>query len=768
MRLLSVLAVMMMTVSFASADKLPGPDVPNGLGVNIHFTGEPVKDLDMIQSANFQFIRMDFHWAAIEHIKGQYDFAQYDQLLDGLQKRNIRPIFILDYSNELYEKDRSVRTPEGREAFAKFAATAAKRYAGRGVVWELWNEPNIGFWVPQPSLDDYMAFAKAVLPAIKKADPGAVRVAPAASTIDMSFLEGCFKQGMLKMVEGVSVHPYRQQIPETVEAEYRKLRTLIARYSPDKPDMPIISGEWGYSTAWFGMNYELQGYYLPRQFLINLSLGIPISIWYDWHDDGPDPKEPEHHFGTVTLDYQPKPSYIAMQNLTKALSGMRFVKRMKSNDKDYLLLFSNGKQHTIAAWTTGSEHSIEPIPGQKFTLTNAPKYLPVPSNAKSLIANAAWRVDVKSTAAMAGVAETHKSAPSFTVFISNPFANTASIKLNAIPSEGINGAFTGPAQFKLKPGESKSVKWQGKITRLDKDSYPVTVTARTGNYASSQTVEFNTINTIKVGLAMLPNRESAVVIPKPSAGSFSGDLIVNAGPDKVVQFRAALSSDMQKISIKTKAGQPVKPVIMDDKLLIPLNINTSVLSEILPVYRAVLRNGSTVIADSGDARLLPLVVNTEKITVYNDGDAKVPATFKIEDTTANHPDFGSIDDIHFSFDYGKGWKFMAIKPKQPIKIGGKPKSIGVWVNGDASGTLLRMRFFEVNGRVYQSDFGTVKFKGWKYLTAPLNDPNVGHWGGTNTSDKIAYPINIDTLMIVDGNQEPLKGELDFAGFHLVY
>ncbi|HUU69511.1 MAG TPA: cellulase family glycosylhydrolase, partial [Planctomycetota bacterium] len=147
--------------------------------MNIHFTGAPAKDLDMIQAAGFRFIRMDFTWQGIEKEKGKYAFEPYDQLTDGLEKRGIRALYILDYSNPLYEKERSVQTDEGRAAFARFAATAAERYKGRGIVWELWNEPNIFFWQPQPSTDAYMALAKAAFPAMRAADPNAFLVAPA-------------------------------------------------------------------------------------------------------------------------------------------------------------------------------------------------------------------------------------------------------------------------------------------------------------------------------------------------------------------------------------------------------------------------------------------------------------------------------------------------------------------------------------------------------------------------------------------------------------
>jgi len=374
--LLLLALVLSLPLAVATAS-LPSPTVPDGLGVNIHFTGEPARDLDLIQAAGWRFVRMDFVWSEVEKQKGLYDFAAYDQLTEGLAKRGIRALYILDYSNQLYETGRSVRTDEGRQAFARFAAAAAARYRGRGVIWELWNEPNISFWDPQPSLDDYMALAKAVFPAVRMADPEACCVAPATAGIPLDFLEGCFQQGLLDLVDAITVHPYRRDPPETVAAEYDKLRTLVRRCRPDRPDLPILSGEWGYSAAWEGFDERRQGDLLARQLLTNLSLGIPLSIWYDWHDDGPDPDEPEHHFGTVALDYRPKPAYREMQRLARALGGMRCARRLPSAPDDYLLLFTDGRRNTIAAWTTADPHEVELTPAWKVSLTGSPRYLRV-------------------------------------------------------------------------------------------------------------------------------------------------------------------------------------------------------------------------------------------------------------------------------------------------------------------------------------------------------------------------------------------------------
>lgn len=338
------------------------PELGQGLGVNIHFTGAPARDLDLIAAAGFGWVRMDFSWAAVERRAGEYEFGPYDALVEGLAARGLRAIFILDYSNPLHERDRSVRTEDGRRAFARFAGEAARRYRGRGLRWELWNEPNLEqFWKPQPSADDYAALVRAAAPAIRAADPDAVVVAPASSGFPWEFLERIFELGVLADLDEVSVHPYRSQPPETVVADYRRLRALIARrLPPGKATPALLSGEWGYSNTHWGTTIapERQGAYLARQFLTNIAEGIALSIWYDWANDGPDPKETEHNFGTVTLDRRPKPAYEAARALTETLGASRFRRRL-AEGPEHLLVFreeATGRS-VIAAWSERDEES---------------------------------------------------------------------------------------------------------------------------------------------------------------------------------------------------------------------------------------------------------------------------------------------------------------------------------------------------------------------------------------------------------------------------
>ena len=357
------------------AGSLSGPAISDGFGVNIHFTGLP-HDLHMISEAGFKFIRMDLAWSRIEQTKGIYDFkgSGYDSLTLGCKELGIRVLYILDYSNELYESDRSVRTEAGRKAFGDFTEAAAKRYTGKGILWEVWNEANIKqFWTPQPSVDDYCKLVEVTASRIRNADPNSQVVAGATSGIPFEWLEGCFKNGLLNWIDLLSVHPYRSQPPETVIQDYAKLRRLIASYAPAGKQIPVISGEWGYSNInWdkSALTEQQQADYLVRMFLLNSYQNIPVSIWYDWKNDGTDPNEREHQFGTVKHDLNPKAAYLAAKVLSSTLKGYSIKQKFDLGDpNDFAFKLTNGNREAVAFWTMGPRHNVTlPLDPTEVTL----------------------------------------------------------------------------------------------------------------------------------------------------------------------------------------------------------------------------------------------------------------------------------------------------------------------------------------------------------------------------------------------------------------
>jgi hypothetical protein len=249
---------------------------------------------------------------------------------------------------------------------------AARHFRNRGVLWEMYNEPPAD---PKP----YIKLALEVGKALHEAESGELYIGPAASSLHDSaalvILEECFKAGLLEYWSGVSVHPYRGTDPETVTPDYNHLREMIDQYAPKGKVIPILSGEWGYPS-----DETTQGKLLPRQWLMNLANHVPLSIWYDWHNDGPDPANRENNFGTVyypyfggrTPVYDPKPAYLAAQTLTRVLSGYRFQKRLPvGGSDDYVMQFAKGDGVRLVAWTTAtSPHTVAiPVPPGRYTAT---------------------------------------------------------------------------------------------------------------------------------------------------------------------------------------------------------------------------------------------------------------------------------------------------------------------------------------------------------------------------------------------------------------
>jgi hypothetical protein len=364
---------------FLSA-QIPSPIIPDCVGVNIHFITGHTLDLDLITNAGFKFVRMDFTWEGTEAKAGVYNWAPYDELTANLDQRGLSAIYILDYANALYEPmveshhpvgDKmpeqhlaSPRHPESVAAFGRWAAAAATHFHGRHILWELYNEPNGGFWRPKPDVAEYTTMALAAAKAIRGAQPSATIIGPALATFDWKFIEYFLKSGVLEYIDGVSVHPYRSgsKPPETAAANYKKLRGMIDQNAPEsrRGKIPILSGEWGYPSDTKGVSLETQAAYAVRQQLSNLLNGIPLSIWYDLNNDGPNPADPEHNFGLMTSDLQPKPAYTALKTMMTELNGYRLEQRMDvATTNDFALVFVNNTDaRKVAVWTLAAPRTI--------------------------------------------------------------------------------------------------------------------------------------------------------------------------------------------------------------------------------------------------------------------------------------------------------------------------------------------------------------------------------------------------------------------------
>ncbi|MCX6901559.1 MAG: cellulase family glycosylhydrolase [Verrucomicrobia bacterium] len=775
--------------SLLLAAELPVSVLPAGVGVNIHFTKGREADLDLIAAAGFKFIRMDFGWAGIERKKGECDWLAYDELTANLEKRGLRAIYILDYSNPLYEETIAItdkRTklerkdiaspqhPESVAAFARWAGAAAKHFRGRHVIWEIWNEPNISFWKPKPDVAQYIALTLATCRAVRAADPQATIVAPASSEFPWTFFESLFASGVLKYLDAVSVHPYRSYShpPETAAADYLRLRGLIAKYAPaGKRNLPVVSGEWGYATHDKGVSLDTQAAFMVRQQLANLLNDVPLSIWYDWKNDGTDAAYSEHNFGIVDNRLKPKPGYVAAQTMTRELAGYRVARRLSPagapNDDNFILLCENAAgDHKLAVWTLGKPHAVAldldlagadqimAVDGDgggyvprlsrdqlTLDLGPLPKYIALRQRTRALTMAASWSAAAKSgvlvEAGEAGGAQVR-------VTLRNPYPEPLRV---ALAVDGLADK-SKPLLVALPPQRTIVQDIRGTLCRRDPPTTTVTVQAefqrKTGAKVwtafahSSERVAFVIANPLSV-LIMPVADGMRLQIQNPAAAAFAGVAVAGASTNKVL---LSVGRREAGIALGGVGNSPTGVQLRD-------------------------RSGSVVV------EIAPRTYHSIEAAAFRaalDGDAKITATASI--TLAAAPGgkdapFPKAFRINYNFD--TGWRFVRCVPDapKPLPIAGRPQALGVWVFGDNSGCSLHLRIRDESGQTFQFGGPKVEWTGWRWVTFDLADlRRASHWGGANDGT-IHGALRWDCPLLLDGLRQKTVGTVWFAGLTLI-
>lgn len=251
-------------------------------------------------------------------------------------------------------------------------------------MWGLYDEPNGHGYGPDPQ--GYVNLVAAVGAALKAA--GLAGEIISGPHVDGGFailmqpgrwLSSVLSGGVLEYLDLVAVHPYRGDGcdhalpegfcapcdtypggcgPETVLADYRRLRALIAQHLPAGKPMPaLVASEVGWSTcapmndsrcctqghaldpcgevrclgAWFSAGHRSetkQAELIVRQIIVDMLGGVAMTFIYDYKDDGSDPTASEQNFGVVRSDNSPKPAFQAAVTARKMLANAVSAERL--------------------------------------------------------------------------------------------------------------------------------------------------------------------------------------------------------------------------------------------------------------------------------------------------------------------------------------------------------------------------------------------------------------------------------------------------------
>ncbi|CAN5381953.1 hypothetical protein BH11ARM2_BH11ARM2_03430 [soil metagenome] len=691
----AVLAALSFLLAIQGAESgLPGLRVGEGWGANLGLYDLTQTDETRLRESGLRWVRRETAWSQVETKKGVYDFTPWDKLLASLNRSGgVRPVFILDGGNDLYGKG-APRSPEARAAFVKFVEAALARFKDKGGVWELWNEPN-GIDALHP--DEYAALAKDVADAFARTAPRETLVGPALAGIDLGYLEGLAKTGVLKRFAGITLHPDRSMPPESFMADVARVRTLLGRYG--SPDLPVLSSEWGYSATG-GMEEEKQADYAVRQHLVLLAAGAPMAIWDDWRGSGPDPS------GLLQPNSAPKPVYQAIHVLTRDLGGFRYRTRLAAErPDDWVLLFEKGDRPGLAAWTTAEPHEIEIYPGTKLKLTTRPQAV-VPERRSRFLDAALALPSVPPFVAYDGPDEVARLLRS--VQSSLPAGTTMEVRLN-LP-------VIGPKRVEFRAGEIGSGEAIDKFLQsLPRSSDPVRLRLAIPLEGGSLRQETFLQSSRPLNVEIRPKSDGTGLLAVRATGGFEGTLKIVRGES--TEEKSLILADGEEATFDIPS----------------LDMPTI----------AVLSEKGRVVLVTDSARFIPVPLTT--VTASVDGDEKVYGKVTVTDAPA---EAGYPNAKEVAYDLRKGSKVVLGRLPEPLIVVGRPVSYGVWVNGDGVGATLLMRFNDATGQTFQPEGVPIDWKGWHFVRFSMRGDTGGHGGGANDG-VVHLPVRVTAPFVID-------------------
>ncbi len=216
-------------------------------GVCAHLGGHEFADRDrelsLMQKAGIRWARADFTWGYFEPQKGHWQFDRYDQLLQSAERYGVNLLPIL-----CYNVDWAFPAHEHLDDWCEYVRTVVGRYRDRIRYWEVWNEPNIGFWKPKPDAEQYARLLVASYKAIKDVAPEAQVLFGGTSGVPLGYIKQVFDHGAFDAFDVLAVHPYRypaapelRGIPEDLQA----VSKLVDKYGGGKP---LWITEFGWPT----------------------------------------------------------------------------------------------------------------------------------------------------------------------------------------------------------------------------------------------------------------------------------------------------------------------------------------------------------------------------------------------------------------------------------------------------------------------------------------------------------------------------------------
>ncbi len=297
------------------------------------------------------------NWPGIQPLPGVFDFGRAErEWATYYVPERLVPAPILGYTPpwaaRAPEYERADRMMPDLWAWHRFCKTIARRFSGRVWFWEVWNEPNIGFF--HGTIADYVDLLKTAAVAIAAANPKARVIFGGLAGADAAFLSRAYAYSAAAYFDIMAVHPYqwsRDLNENWLVSNLAAIRRCVE--AGEALAKPIWVNEIGWPTA--GEISQRDQARLLAQALVHCiaqtDLGVERVFWYcvkDWGGPG---------YGLLDTAGRPKLAWRAYRALVHVagLAKRRVVGRLRIAGI-VGWVFAGGPHDFLAAvWAPGLE-----------------------------------------------------------------------------------------------------------------------------------------------------------------------------------------------------------------------------------------------------------------------------------------------------------------------------------------------------------------------------------------------------------------------------
>lgn len=315
------------------------------LGLNVQLQWFPEQSyryqIAKLKELELQWIRIGLNWDRMEPQAGQWQWTDFDQLMQVVEEEELKPlIYMVGSAPHATSAPTGVSNPDqypptNPQLFANSFATLATRYP-YVTAWQVWNEQNIPpFWQPMENPWQYQQLLESTLTTLAIARPDATQVIGGHAYYSQMpvlggyMFEALYHLGSLNPNRVNAYHPYSQE----AEGDYPGAGDFIINASGLNQNLRLLSGGpiWATEFGWSSypgpvelqpiIGEQGQADQMLRRLALMSAMDYDRIFLFTLNDLDARATVRDQFYGLLRLDGSEKPAYQALKRFLQVTSA---------------------------------------------------------------------------------------------------------------------------------------------------------------------------------------------------------------------------------------------------------------------------------------------------------------------------------------------------------------------------------------------------------------------------------------------------------------